>query len=160
MLFDLINGAFETLAGLFVLNHCRVLVKDKAVAGVSILSVAFFTAWGVWNLWYYPALGQTASFIGGLVVVAANLVYVGLLVRYSRGIYVIRLRRRLGSVVCWFRGHQYNTPVFESNVLYPCARCGREMFDRTFDDIEPLSDEQLEELHREISWEYEGVRHG
>lgn len=83
MIFDLINGAFETLAGLFVLNHCRVLVKDKAVAGVSILSVAFFTTWGVWNLWYYPALGQTASFLGGLVVVAANLVYVGMLWLYS-----------------------------------------------------------------------------
>ena len=154
MIFDLINGAFETLAGVFVLNHCRVLVKDKAVAGVSILSVAFFTAWGVWNLWYYPALGQTASFLGGLVVVAANLVYVGLLLRYSRGHYFFHLlwktRWRLMRVVCLFRGHHYNTPTFTSNVLYLCTRCRREMFDRTFADIEPMSDEEWEDRQREM----------
>lgn len=80
---DLVNGLFEALAGLFVLNHCRVLRRDRAVAGVSIASVAFFTLWGVWNLYYYPSLGQSLSFFGGLFVVAANAFYVGLLLFYS-----------------------------------------------------------------------------
>ena len=80
---DLINGLFEALAGLFVLNHCRVLLRDRAVAGVSIASVAFFTVWGVWNLWFYPNLGQFWSLIGGLFVVVANASYVALLIRYS-----------------------------------------------------------------------------
>ena len=82
---DLVNGLFEALAGLFVLNHCRVLRRDRAVAGVSIASVVFFTAWGVWNLFYYPALGQSLSFIGGLFVVVANGLYVGMLLSYSKG---------------------------------------------------------------------------
>lgn len=42
MIADYINGAFELAGGLFVLNHCRAVVRDKAVAGVSILSTIFF----------------------------------------------------------------------------------------------------------------------
>lgn len=73
MIADLINGSFEILGGLFILNHCRVVLKDKRVAGVSVVSVAFFTAWGFWNLYYYPSLNQWWSFAGGCVVVAAKL---------------------------------------------------------------------------------------
>lgn len=81
---DLINGTFETLAGLFVLNHCRVLMDHRETRGVSIASTAFFTLWGYWNVFYYPALGQTASFIGGVVVVVANTLYVLLMLHYRR----------------------------------------------------------------------------
>jgi hypothetical protein len=34
--------------------------------------IAFFTAWGWWNVMFYPALGQWCSFAGGLFMVAAN----------------------------------------------------------------------------------------
>jgi hypothetical protein len=81
---DLINGAFEALAGLFVLNHCRALHRDKMVRGVSIVSTAFFTSWGFWNLYYYPALGQWASFAGGLFIVSGNVLWVGMLLHYRR----------------------------------------------------------------------------
>lgn len=48
---DAINGAFEAVG-------------------------AVFTVWGVWNLAYYPALGQWLSFVGGVVLVAGNLAWV------------------------------------------------------------------------------------
>ncbi|HQS59946.1 MAG: hypothetical protein B7Y56_03320 [Gallionellales bacterium 35-53-114] len=79
---DLINGSFELLAGLFVLNHCRVLYAHKEARGVSLARVAFFTLWGFWNLYYYPTLQQPLSFYGGLFVVAANAVYLGMMFRY------------------------------------------------------------------------------
>jgi hypothetical protein len=79
---DLVNGLFEMLGGLFVLNHCRAVLRDKAVAGVSIESTAFFSAWGAWNLYYYPHLDQWWSFAGGIVIVAANCCWVGLLLKY------------------------------------------------------------------------------
>ena len=79
---DLFNGSFEALGGFFLLNHCRQAYKDKSVAGVSITSVAFFTAWGVWNLYYYPHLNQPLSFVGGLFIVAANVLWVSLLLKY------------------------------------------------------------------------------
>jgi len=81
---DMINALFEALAGLFVLNHCRVLFAHKKTRGVSIISALFFTVWGFWNMYYYPALGQSISFYGGLFVVLANSLYVGMMVSYSR----------------------------------------------------------------------------
>lgn len=79
---DLINSLFELLSGLFVLNHCRVILKEKHVAGVSIVSVFFFILWGFWNLFYYPHLGQHLSFYGGIFICFANIVWISLLIRY------------------------------------------------------------------------------
>ena len=81
---DTTNGLYEVLGGLLVLNHCRAVLRDKAVAGVSIVSVALFTTWGMWNLYYYPSLGQWCSFGGGIVIMSANALWVMLLLRYRR----------------------------------------------------------------------------
>lgn len=83
MLPDLINASFEFLGGFFILNHCRVLWKDKQVKGISVISTIFFTLWGVWNLYYYPSLGQWWSFAGGLLIVFSNFLWVFLLIKFS-----------------------------------------------------------------------------
>jgi uncharacterized membrane protein YfcA len=79
---DLVNGIFEAMGSLMVFNHCRAVWKDKAVAGVSIVSTVFFSLWGVWNLFYYPHLDQWWSFAGGVLIVVANCVWIGLMLRY------------------------------------------------------------------------------
>lgn len=79
---DLINGMFESLAGFMVLLHCRRVMKDKDVKGVSIPATAFFTTWGFWNLFYYPHLDQMFSFFGGLFIVSANFFWVVLMLKY------------------------------------------------------------------------------
>jgi len=84
MLPDIINGLFESLAGIFILNNCWRVVKDKSVRGVSIISTAFFTAWGFWNLFYYPHLNQWVSFYSGILIVFANLLWVALMIKYRR----------------------------------------------------------------------------
>jgi hypothetical protein len=84
MIADITNALFEVLGAVMVLNHCRVVVKDKAVAGVSVLSVFFFSLWGIWNLYYYPSLGQWWSFAGGIAIAVANCCWVYLLVKYSK----------------------------------------------------------------------------
>ena len=81
---DIINGSFELLSGLFVLLNCHRVIKDKDVKGVSVLTVFFFTLWGFWNLFYYPHLGQWISFAGGLIIVSANCLWVGLMIYYIR----------------------------------------------------------------------------
>lgn len=84
MIADFINGAFEALAGVAVLNHCLSVLRQKQVKGVSILSTIFFASWGAWNLWYYPSLSQWASFWGGISVFAANLFWIGLMLKYRK----------------------------------------------------------------------------
>ena len=81
---DHINAAFELLAGFFVLHHCKVLYDHKEVKGVSLISVIFFTGWGFWNLYQYPSLGQWWSFYGGLGIVATNLLWVSMMIYYTR----------------------------------------------------------------------------
>jgi hypothetical protein len=65
---------------------------------------------------------------------------------------LLQLRRAFARrFICPARGHRYDTPDFTVNTLYFCARCHKEMFDRTIDDLRalpPLSDEQLESLTR------------
>jgi hypothetical protein len=81
---DLVNGGFEFFAGFFVLMHCRRLHIDKLVKGVSLVATVFFTSWGIWNLYYYPHLGQWASFYGGLAIVSANALWISMMIYYTR----------------------------------------------------------------------------
>lgn len=78
---DLVNGLFEMVGGLLLWLNVRRLARDRQVAGVSVLPVLFWTAWGLWNLAFYPWAGCWWSFAGGIVVVAANAVWLILLLR-------------------------------------------------------------------------------
>ena len=81
---DLINGLFECIGALVLTMNVRQLLKDKVLHGVHILPTIFYTCWGLWNLYYYPALDQWFSFFGGLAIVIVNAVWVVLAIKYSR----------------------------------------------------------------------------
>lgn len=58
-------------------------------------------------------------------------------------------------LLCMLSGCKYSfhqSGVWHTNTLYFCQRCGREQFGRTFEDLEPISDDRLEEIHRENSF--------
>ena len=90
---DLINGLFELGGGLLIAMNVRQILKDKTVKGVYWPATAFFTAWGLWNLYFYPSLGQWLSFAGGLVIVTFNTLWIGLTIYYlklhKRGIVLV-----------------------------------------------------------------------
>ncbi len=81
---DLINGSFELIGAPFILLSIIRLHKDKQVLGINWAHPGFFTAWGLWNLYYYPHLGQWYSFIGGVAIVIVNAVWVAQMLYYSR----------------------------------------------------------------------------
>lgn len=80
---DLVNGSFEFLGGILFWMSVRRAYLDKEFKGISIAPTAFFGAWGLWNLFYYPHLGQWISFFGGINIVVANLVWVGQMFYYA-----------------------------------------------------------------------------
>lgn len=82
---DAINGIFHLLGATALFWNVRRVFKDKAVAGVSILSTVFFALWGFWNLYYYPHLDQWLSFIAGIAIVIGNCCWIGSMLYYSRG---------------------------------------------------------------------------
>lgn len=81
---DFLNGLFEAVGGAIIFLNCWKLYKDKVVKGVVWQLTIFFTAWGLWNLYYYPYLHQWASFIGGLLMVIANTLWIGQVVWYLK----------------------------------------------------------------------------
>lgn len=79
---DLVNALFEAAGGIMVWTNVRALARDRQVKGVNVWATVLFNAWGIWNLWYYPHLGQWASFAGGLVIVSANTCWIWLAWKY------------------------------------------------------------------------------
>jgi hypothetical protein len=78
------NALFEALGGVCIWINVHRLYHDKQVRGVSWLVSLFFASWGVWNLYYYPSLGQWWSFTAGLAICAGNFLWVALAVRYRK----------------------------------------------------------------------------
>ena len=84
MIADLINGSFEMIAGFLTWMNVKAVYRDKGYKGVSLPPITLFAIWGIWNLYYYPSLFQWLSFIGGINVVIANILWVFLMIHYGR----------------------------------------------------------------------------
>jgi len=80
---DLINGLFELAAGLFCVINIFMLIRDKTIKGISWIPTFFYVAWGAWNLYFYPSLGQMFSYWGGMVIFVVNLIWLSLLFYYK-----------------------------------------------------------------------------
>jgi len=76
------NAFFEGVGSILTWLNVRALRRDKVVKGVQWQVTVFWTCWGVFNLFFYPALGLWLSFWGGVSIVAANAVWVWMVVYY------------------------------------------------------------------------------
>ena len=57
--------------------------------------------------------------------------------------------KTLKQFICWLIGCKFDAAVFKTSSLYFCRRCGTELTGRSFDDLEPMSDEEIEQMHRD-----------
>lgn len=90
---DTINGLFEGVGAILMTLNILRLHRDKLVRGVHWSPVLFWTAWGLWNLYYYSAIEQPLSWRGGACLVAANAVWL------AQMIYYLRRERLSGRVI-------------------------------------------------------------
>lgn len=72
---DLLNGIFEFGLSYFILKSIQKIRVDKKVLGFYMPTIYWTTAWGLYNIFYYPYLGQWFSFVGGITVVTLNLIW-------------------------------------------------------------------------------------
>jgi hypothetical protein len=79
---DLVNGLFELLGGFALWQNVKRIERDMSIRGVNWQVTLFFTAWGFWNLFYYPTLHQWLSFFGGLNIVVANACWLFFAIKY------------------------------------------------------------------------------
>lgn len=80
---DLINGIFESVGAILCLFNVKQIYKDKKVAGVMIGPTLFFASWGIWNLFFYPAVNCWFSFVGGVFLCIFNWWWVVLAFYYT-----------------------------------------------------------------------------
>jgi hypothetical protein len=80
---DIINACFKLCASLFLWVSVYTLYKSKGYAGIHFSQYLFFTVAAVWNLIYYPSLGQMWSFFACISVLAANASWIYLALRYG-----------------------------------------------------------------------------
>ena len=73
MNFDVINALFEAFGAYTAWANFFMLRRDQAIKGVYWPVWLFYSVWGMWNVIYYPALGQWFSFFMGLVLLAGNI---------------------------------------------------------------------------------------
>ena len=66
------------------------------------------------------------------------------------------MRRRFARLLCDIRGHDYGYEVYISpSMLTCCHRCGRDIRDRSIEDLEPMNDEDYEYLDHLISMNFD-----
>lgn len=75
---DQFNAAISLIGSGFLWANVYSLYKEKEVKGVHWGSVAFFTALGFWNLFFYSTLNQWSSMIAGVSGVVANIVWLAM----------------------------------------------------------------------------------
>jgi hypothetical protein len=72
---DTINGSFELIGGVCSWLNVYKYLKSRKVVGIFWPTAIFYVVWGIWNLFYYPALGQPFSFVGGIFLTSATLTW-------------------------------------------------------------------------------------
>jgi hypothetical protein len=94
---DMINGSFELMGAFFLLLNVRQLYKDKGLNGVHWAPTVLFSCWGLWNLYFYPHLGQWYSFAGGLAIVCVNTFWLGQIAWYVK-VKPVLVKSREGNI--------------------------------------------------------------
>lgn len=72
---DLINGTFEGIGAAMIMLNIQRTRRDKEIKGFRWEPTTFFTVWGLWNLYFYPAMNAWFSFAGGAVLVSLQVVW-------------------------------------------------------------------------------------
>ena len=80
---DVINAVFEATGAVFTWLNVHRVYKDRGYAGIYVPAIAFFFSWGFWNLYFYPSVGASWSFLAGIPLVLANLAWVAAMVYYG-----------------------------------------------------------------------------
>lgn len=81
---DWTMAAFELGAAFFQLFNIKALRRDKSLRGVSTLPTIFFTIWGCYNVYFYPATGNPITGIAAVLILIVNIYWLLLAYKYRK----------------------------------------------------------------------------
>lgn len=87
---DQINASLEFAGACFRTFDCVKLFRAKRFQGGSLFTALFFFGWGVFNMFYYPSLQQTWSFVAAILLTVVNGIWILMAVVYEHRIKVTR----------------------------------------------------------------------
>jgi hypothetical protein len=76
------NAIFEAVGALSICWNIRQVLKDKQIKGMHWFPLVFFFSWGVWNTYFYASIEQWWSWVAGIALAIANLVWISLVGYY------------------------------------------------------------------------------
>jgi hypothetical protein len=77
------NAGFETLGAAFNILNIVQILKEKQVRGVSLVPTALFTAWGLFNIFFYSYNHLPVSAIAAIAMSWVNATWVFLAIKYK-----------------------------------------------------------------------------
>lgn len=81
---DIGNAVFEGVGAVLTWQNVRMLLRHRIIRGIDWRVTAFWATWGLWNLGFYgPGMGLWLSWWMGVVLVAGNITWVALAIRYT-----------------------------------------------------------------------------
>jgi hypothetical protein len=83
-LLDFLNSIFEYVAGGMIFLNIAAILRDKKVNGMSLFAVSYFSALGLFNMFYYWELHQMISFSAGTAVAIGDIIYLHLFLKYRK----------------------------------------------------------------------------
>lgn len=82
---DFTSAAFTVGAALFLLLNIRQMLVDRSLKGVSVYTIAYFTAWGYWGIFLFYAMpNMVLTFVASVILAIAYSVWLGLAIYYKR----------------------------------------------------------------------------
>ena len=80
---DSVNAGFELACAVLLWLNVRTLYRDKQIKGIALSPNFLYLAAGLWDLYYYPFLGQVLSFAASLVYTTGFVLWLGMAVWYT-----------------------------------------------------------------------------
>jgi hypothetical protein len=81
---DQMNAGFEVAGATLRAWDCYKLYTAKRFMGGSLWTAFFFFAWGLFNTFFYPSLGQTWSLVAAVLLTAVNGLWISMALFYNR----------------------------------------------------------------------------
>lgn len=80
---DHTQAAWELGSAALCAMNVMAVRRSRSISGVHWLPTAYFTGWGLYNLWFYAALNLPTAWWAGLAITVVNSVWLGHVAYYS-----------------------------------------------------------------------------
>lgn len=79
---DYTQAFFELGSAIFQARNVKAIRQHKTIRGVHWTPTAFYTGWGVYNLWFYAAIGLPLAWWAGMAITLINAVWLAHAIYY------------------------------------------------------------------------------